>query len=80
MKTSRDLSDFNYERATQDAAEIIQAYVDLAGSLPAGSYGRDAYRRSALIAFENWRHQAQRSGQLQPADERHLLEILPQDH
>jgi len=80
MKTFRNLIDFNYERATRDAAEIIQAYVDLAGLLPAGSYGCDAYRRSALIAFENWCHEAQRSDQLQQADERRLLEILAQDH
>lgn len=80
MTVFRDLIDFNYERATRDAAEIIQAYEDLAGSLPAGSYGCDAYRRSAHIAFTNWRRQAQLSGQLQQADERHLLEILAQDH
>jgi hypothetical protein len=69
----------SYERATRDTAEVLQAYVDLAASLPAGTRACEAYRRSALTAFENWRHHAMQSGQLQQADEDHLLEILAQD-
>lgn len=80
MKFLRVRRDFRHERATQDAAEVIQAYVDLAGLLPAGTRGCEAYGRAALAAFENWRDQALRAGQLQQADEQRLLEILAQDH
>jgi hypothetical protein len=80
MNIFRVRGDSTYERATQDAAEVIQAYVDLAGSLPAGSRDCEAYLRSALTAFDKWRDQALRLGQLQQADERRLLEILAQDH
>lgn len=79
MKIFRNWIDFNYDRATQDATEIIQAYMDLAGMLPAGTRGCDAYRRSARDAFEKWRCRALRSGHFQQADERRLLEILAQD-
>jgi hypothetical protein len=53
--------------------------MDLAGMLPAGTHGCDAYRRSAHDAFEKWRCRALRWGHFQQADERRLLEILAQD-
>ncbi len=80
MNIFRFKGNFRYEHATRDAAEVIQAYVDLAGLHPAGTRTCEAYSRSALTVFKNWREQALRSGQLQQADERRLLEILAQDH